>query len=52
MPCKGIALPTELTARSGDAHSNDLEDLVNHFLKDFFIFRKKRIFWLNNKRLR
>ena len=51
MPCKGIALPTELTARSGDAHFNDLKAEVNLFLTDSFIFPEKAIFWLNNKHL-
>jgi hypothetical protein len=50
MPCKGIALPTELTAQDyslfsdhlvGGAYSNDVKVSVNLFLQVFFKNRKK-----------
>jgi hypothetical protein len=60
MPCKGIALPTELTAQShtlfsaylvGGAYSNHVKTLVNLFLKISSFFFKKAKKWIKNKRL-
>jgi hypothetical protein len=60
MPCKGIALPTELTAQDyslfsdhlvGGAYSNDVKVSVNLFFIDSLKFFQKTKKWLRNKHL-